>query len=343
MGNYSYDQGGYNSSAHFIGAVNAPVYNVRFGNQDGVDCVWIGETSTGWSYPVVSVISFEGGFRGGNATTWDDGWNITYVTSFGTVATTIFPSLKVGNLSADGGLYATGNLYLGGQSSYYLYNSASGVRSNNNLLADGDIYLGTRGTWLSTYLNQNVRTDSSPSFSALTISGTTTLNSSVYINRHIDANTGWGSASGNTIFVGWYGGKVVLGNNANGGHDYASGISVQSVVSTNPFFCFQDITAFSDARVKENVEVVDNAVDKVKAIRGVTFTRNDVEDKNKRHAGVIAQEVLAVLPEAVSEDERGYYSVAYGNMAALFIEAIKEQQLQIEDLKNKLDLLTQNK
>ena len=204
------------------------------------------------------------------------------------------------------------------------------------MLADGDIYLGTRGTWLSTYLNQNVRTDSSPSFSALTISGTTTLNSQVNINRHIDANTGWGNASGNTIFVGWSGGKVVLGNNANGGHDYARDITVASVVSTNPFFCYQDITAYSDARVKDNIQIVDNAIEKIKAIRGVTYTRSDNVDKVKRHAGVLAQEVLEVLPEVVNGSEDTVYSVAYGNMAALFIEAIKEQQTQIEELKKEI-------
>ena len=100
-----------------------------------------------------------------------------------------------------------------------------------------------------------------------------------------------------------------------------------------------DIVAFSDARVKDNIEVVTNAVEKIQAIRGVTFTRKDakVEDKDKRHAGVIAQEVLKVMPEIVSGTEKDMYSVAYGNMAALFIEAIKEQQLQIEELKNKLD------
>ena len=94
-----------------------------------------------------------------------------------------------------------------------------------------------------------------------------------------------------------------------------------------------DIVAFSDARVKDNVEVVTNAIEKIQAIRGVTFTRKDaaLEDRDKRHAGVIAQEVLKVLPEVVTGTEEDMYSVAYGNMAALFIEAIKEQQTQIED------------
>jgi hypothetical protein len=104
-----------------------------------------------------------------------------------------------------------------------------------------------------------------------------------------------------------------------------------------------DITAFSDARSKDNIEVITNAVDKVKAIRGVTYTKIDSEgdDRNVRHAGVLAQEVLEVLPEVVHTDHNtGMYSVAYGNMAGLLIEAIKEQQAQIEELKTIINALT---
>jgi hypothetical protein len=102
-----------------------------------------------------------------------------------------------------------------------------------------------------------------------------------------------------------------------------------------------DIVAYSDARVKDNIEVIPGALAKVQALRGVTFTRTDAmeQDMQKRHAGVIAQEVLKVLPEVVSGSEEDKYSVAYGNMAALFIEAIKEQQLQIEELKNTINEL----
>jgi hypothetical protein len=97
-----------------------------------------------------------------------------------------------------------------------------------------------------------------------------------------------------------------------------------------------DITAFSDARSKDNIHVISNALDKVQAIRGVTYTKTDSEgnDRNIRHAGVLAQEVLEVLPEVVHQDHNtGMYSVAYGNMVGLLIEAIKEQQQQIEELK----------
>ena len=67
-------------------------------------------------------------------------------------------------------------------------------------------------------------------------------------------------------------------------------------------------------------------------MRGVTYTRNDLEDREVRHTGVIAQEVEQVLPEAVREGINGK-TVAYGNMVGLLIEAIKEQQKQIDELK----------
>ena len=98
-----------------------------------------------------------------------------------------------------------------------------------------------------------------------------------------------------------------------------------------------DITAFSDARVKENVETIPNALKKVTALRGVNF--NKVGDE-KRSTGVIAQEVKEVLPEVIHENEGGMLSVAYGNITGVLIEAIKEQQKQIDELKAKLDGLT---
>jgi hypothetical protein len=94
-----------------------------------------------------------------------------------------------------------------------------------------------------------------------------------------------------------------------------------------------DITAFSDARVKENVVTIDNALDKVLNLRGVYYNRNDSEDKRKK-IGVIAQEIMKVLPEVVNQDTNGIYNVSYGNMAGLFIEAFKQQQKEIDELKN---------
>ena len=71
---------------------------------------------------------------------------------------------------------------------------------------------------------------------------------------------------------------------------------------------------------------IDNALDKVSSLNGYTFNRTNDEDQEKRHVGVVAQELLEVLPEVVHINEYGIYSVAYGNLKALLIEAVKEER-----------------
>ena len=93
-----------------------------------------------------------------------------------------------------------------------------------------------------------------------------------------------------------------------------------------------DITAFSDINLKENIEVIPNALDKVSQIRGVTFIRKDLDDKSRK-SGVIAQEVEKVLPEVVTTTEDGTKTVAYGNLVGLLIESIKELKAEVEELK----------
>ena len=95
-----------------------------------------------------------------------------------------------------------------------------------------------------------------------------------------------------------------------------------------------DVIAYSDARVKDNVETITDALTKVTSLRGVSYTRNDSEDKSTK-VGVIAQEVLDILPEVVQQDDNGNYSVAYGNIVGVLIEAIKELKAEIDILKNK--------
>lgn len=95
-------------------------------------------------------------------------------------------------------------------------------------------------------------------------------------------------------------------------------------------FASGNITAFSDLRVKKDLEPIPGALDKVCALTGYTYTRTDGDDPFIRDTGVVAQEVLAVLPEAVHEDpSTGMLSVAYGNMVGLLIEAIKELRAKI--------------
>ncbi len=91
-------------------------------------------------------------------------------------------------------------------------------------------------------------------------------------------------------------------------------------------------TSTSDVRLKTNIENIDSALEKVLQLRGVYF--NWVEDENgQRMTGMIAQEVMEVMPELVFMNKvDGYYGINYGEATGLLIEAIKEQQKQIEAL-----------
>jgi hypothetical protein len=92
-----------------------------------------------------------------------------------------------------------------------------------------------------------------------------------------------------------------------------------------------NVTAYSDIRIKTNITKITGALDKVDQLNGYTFDRTDVN--LPRQTGVIAQEVLKVLPEAVMGTEETKYSVAYGNMVGLLIEAIKELRAEVAELK----------
>lgn len=136
---------------------------------------------------------------------------------------------------------------------------------------------------------------------------------------------------------------VQLGGNSSSGRvfeviDYAWTISLFNVTSAGNATAYGDITAYSDRRVKENINTIDDALNKVLSLRGVTYNRIDSEDKSEK-IGVIAQEIQEVLPQVVHEQENGMLGVSYGNITAVLIEAIKEQQTQIEELKQLFNTL----
>jgi hypothetical protein len=113
-----------------------------------------------------------------------------------------------------------------------------------------------------------------------------------------------------------------------------------------------NITAYygspSDSRFKENIRNVEFALAKVKAINGVTFEWTDTFlsqekqksgfDLKKQDLGVIAQEVEAVAPHAVDTREDGFKFVKYEKLAALLIEAIKELDIKLEDIKKHIGM-----
>ena len=95
-----------------------------------------------------------------------------------------------------------------------------------------------------------------------------------------------------------------------------------------------DVTAFSDRRLKTDISNIENGLDKVMKMQGVYYKRNDVEDA-KEQIGVIAQDMEAIIPEVVltADDEMQTKSVDYGKLTSVLIEAIKELKSEIDELK----------
>ena len=116
-----------------------------------------------------------------------------------------------------------------------------------------------------------------------------------------------------------------------------------------------EITAFySDKRLKENIVEIQNALSLINEISGVFFTQNKFAEQfgyndYKKQVGVIAQEIQAIMPEAVaiapfdmnkegnSKSGENYLTVKYERLVPLLIEAIKERQIQINTIKQKLE------
>jgi len=102
-----------------------------------------------------------------------------------------------------------------------------------------------------------------------------------------------------------------------------------------------DVVAYasSDERLKDNIELISNPIEKVQSLKGVTWNWNDNADELQQslpNVGVIAQDVEKVLPQLVTDRDNGFKGVDYAKLTGLLIEAVKDQQKQIDELKNKL-------
>ena len=112
------------------------------------------------------------------------------------------------------------------------------------------------------------------------------------------------------------------------------------------FYAEGNITAYasvSDEKLKENIEVIDNAIDKVNQLKGVTF---NYKKDGKVGTGLIAQDLEKVLPEAVyttkslsdkvnGEEGEEHLAINYGNTVGLLVEAIKELEERVKELEDK--------
>ena len=111
---------------------------------------------------------------------------------------------------------------------------------------------------------------------------------------------------------------------------------------TGELRCTADIIAFysSDRRLKDNLKPIEDPISKLRKLTGYSFTWNELQNSYiGEDVGVVAQEVNEVLPEVVTVRDDGYLAVKYEKMIPLLIEAMKEQQDQIDELKEEIKKL----
>jgi len=126
---------------------------------------------------------------------------------------------------------------------------------------------------------------------------------------------------------------------------FTGNISGSSVSSSGDILADGDVVAYnsSDMRLKNNLQVIEGALDKIDGINGYEFDWNDKSPgwaRQRGHdVGVVAQEVQKIHPEIVEERKNGYLGVDYKRLVPLLIQSVKELKQEIDEIKQKCDCL----
>ena len=237
--------------------------------------------------------------------------NVAGISSFANPANSL--SIKTGSVVVGGGVGIEKNLYVGGT-----FNVAGVATFQNNVyLGDSDtIYLGDSSDLRIYHTGANSYIDDQGT-------GSLIIKSDSLSFRNAADDEQLASFTQNAAVLLYY-------DNSKKFETIGTGISV-----TGEIIATGDITAFltSDQRLKENIVPIPNPLEKVISISGNTFDWVQGSGKEGSDIGVIAQEILEVLPDAVATRETGYLAVRYEKIIPLLIEAIKELKSEIDELK----------
>jgi len=246
-------------------------------------------------------------------------------------------STTTGSLVVNGGVGIGKNLNIGGNTNISGALTVGGTVTisgettfNTGIVPDTDLgaYVGTSSKRFSEAYFGNIKiavTDDNtidtstgnlilnPASDLVSITANTAITGSLTINSGTTITSGGLSVTGNSTVVG-------------------------NLAITGDLTVTGDITAFytSDQRLKDNIAAIEDSLAKVLSISGNTYTWNEKSGKEGADVGVIAQEVLEVLPEAITTRGNGYLAVDYQKLVPLLVEAIKELSAKVETLEQKL-------
>jgi hypothetical protein len=207
--------------------------------------------------------------------------------------------------------------------------TVSGTYPNFTITGGGSTYTAGSGLSLTGTEFANVAPDQTVALTgagATSISGTYPNFTITSTDTNTDTNTTYSAGTGMTLSGTTFNCDIDSPTDVGLGNLSASGNSL-----TGDFTATGNITAYSDSSLKSNVHTLEDALSTVCSLRGVSFTRDDLHDQ--RQIGFIAQELEVEVPEVVCQLDNGIKTVAYGNVVALLVEAIKELKAEIEELK----------
>ncbi len=249
------------------------------------------------------------------------------------------------------------NIFIGNNAGYNCETTANsifiGTRSGYNCGASyGNTFVGDRTASIGVAGDNNTLIGSAAGFrtkgsanvfvGAYAGNGDTTGINNTYIGFH----AGGSSSGNNNVFLGNYAGYYETGDNklyiANSNTttplilgDFAAGyLNVIGDLQVDG----ASVTP-SDIRLKKNLTILNNSIEIINKLNGYYFDWNNLAKENLavksgKQVGLIAQEVEKVLPEIVLTNSKGFKTVDYTKFTPILVEAIKEQQTQIEELKS---------
>jgi hypothetical protein len=273
----------------------------------------------------------------------------------GTNATTL-SSVGIGTASPTSNLHVHGGVLLTSPTNTRFINVNSGfvgfgtfprqaldLVGSNMIINNGRLGIGTITPLAplhvtgASYFNGNVGIGViNPAFE-LDIQGNINFSGALYQNSLLYVSSQWTTVNTSNL---WYSGSNVgLGTDnpvykfqvERGDAFFGSNVTVAGILNAQ-----RSVSTRSDARVKTDLRRIEDAAEIVGALTGYKYKRTDI---GTAECGLLAQEVQSVLPELVQESSDGMLNVNYGNMAAVFVEAIKGLQQEVKELREEVAIL----
>jgi len=301
-------ESGYNNNTNYNVCIG---YRAGYSNISGIQQVFVGDKAG--EDAVGRMNTFVGAASGNNVTTGEN--NCFLGTISGTLSHSADDNTFLGNQAgfrgSSGDTVQSYNTFVGSLAGYSAsgdigaYNTLVGYRAGyryNNNLGHGNVFIGFNAGY-------NVNT-----------------NYQLYINYGSGTPLIWGDFTNDRVVI-----DGTSANNPNNRTFYVNG------EAGGEYPWYND----SDKRLKTNISTIPGALNKVLSLRGVNFYWKDKEKKsNKLQIGFIAQEAMNIIPEVV-DNTNDHFSMQYAPITAILVEAVKEQQKQIEELKEKNKSLSQ--